>query len=329
MGMKRLLVLVMMTAASATFAGDHDDTNALKSTGRHDARLNDLHVFTAGPKIVFTVSTNPTVPKGVSEYQFPSDLTVTINVDGHSRVRFDDADATARLGGKVVKPRKISADQTMTVTFDDDGTPQLATTGIPRFFKRRMKVFAGLRDDPFIRGPRTERNVGAIVIEADLRAFTRYRDTLLVWANAQVPSADGPIGDLGARALRSQFAANLSLNDFPPNQHESELGVPPDVLIFHTTQPAVFPNGRGLDDDVVDAVCGFDEGAGTCLQSSDCPASFNNPYACSPSVNDKPFLSVFPYLAEPHAPCGEIGQACCTVVAQCATGSCSADGTCQ
>ena len=53
------------------------------------------------------------------------------------------------------------------------------------------------------------------------------------------------------------------------------LGVVPDVLIFDTTRPAAFPNGRRLTDDVVDLV--GDPG----VLSSDCPDP-GNPVKCYP-----------------------------------------------
>ena len=58
-----------------------------------------------------------------------------------------------------------------------------------------------------------------------------------------------------------------------------------DVMIFRTSQPTKYPNGRALEDDVVDLVGDLR------VLSSDSPF---------PGTNDKPFLPHFPYLAEPH-----------------------------
>ena len=67
----------------------------------------------------------------------------------------------------------------------------------------------------------------------------------------------------------------------------------PDVMIFTKQYPVGFPNGRKLTDDVAVLTC--DQG--------DCPLIENSfidstqwPRA---TVNDKPFLPEFPYLAEP------------------------------
>lgn len=128
-----------------------------------------------------------------------------------------------------------------------------------------------------------------------------------------MPSALGPVGDLGGRSLRSQLTENLALNDFSPAEHFTVLGVRPDVVIFDTTRPAGFPNGRALDDDVVDLV------GDARILATDAPF---------PSANDRSFLAVFPYLAEPHAPCGVTGLACCAVGEACGGGSSCSSGIC-
>ena len=59
----------------------------------------------------------------------------------------------------------------------------------------------------------------------------------------------------------------------------------PDVMIFDTSRAAEFPNGRALEDDVVDLV-----GDPRVLAN-------DQPF---PDENDLPFLDTFPYLAPPH-----------------------------
>lgn len=288
----------------AVQAADHDDTPALKAVPRHEARITDLHVFTKvhadqGHKprsyLVISLCTNPTIPPSATTYTFPSDLTLTINVDRDSKVDFDvDPAATSTYGGTIVDPAAIAPEITFTITFDAQGQAHLATRGLDD--DAPIHFFAGLRDDPFIRGPRQGRNVSSVVLEIPLQivAAGRPHKTLLVWATSSVPAPGGPIGDLGARAIRSQLAPNLALNDyFDPADHALVLGVVPDVVIFDTTRPAGYPNGRRLTDDVVDLV--GDAG----VLSTDCPAP-GDPVKCYPMTNDLPFLEVFPYLAAPH-----------------------------
>jgi hypothetical protein len=309
-----LLMGAALMSTRQVRAADHDDTNALKAIPRHDGRITDLHVFTVGDRLILSASTNPNIPKSASSYTFPSDLAVRFHIDGKSNVDFSDPNANATYGGTIKSPRKVGAAYTLEVTFDATGRPELNALGLSPADSAEIRVFAGLRDDPFIRAPRRERNVAAVVIEAPLRPFRDNQDVLLVWATTSVPSPSGAIGDLGARALRSQFAENLALNDYTPAQHATVLGVTPDVIIFDTGKPAAFPNGRALTDDVVDLV------GDSRVLSNDSPF---------PTTNDRPFLGTFPYLATPHPACGAATQACCAIGAACDTGSVCNAGICQ
>lgn len=307
-----LLTVLLVASGGSTLASDHDDTDLLKAMPRHEARITDLFAFTRGDNLVLILCTNPTIPKTASAYRQPSDLTVRFFIDSRSKVSFDDPVATAVYGGSIKHPGKIAAEHTLEVTFDAAGTPSLrGNVGRPHLDATRL--FAGLRDDPFIRGPRLERNVAALVIETPLKAFTEHRATLVIWAATTIPSPGGSVGDLGGRSLRSQFAENMALNDMPPADHYKLLGVVPDVVIYDTSRPAAFPNGRALEDDVVDLV------GDARILATDAPF---------PSVNDRAFQSGFPYLAEPHAPCGAPGMACCAVGPACGGGSTCVGGTC-
>lgn len=158
----------------------------------------------------------------------------------------------------------------------------LARTGILGFF-------AGLRDDPFIRGPRQGRNVGSIVIETPLSGIVDGQSTLLIWATSKVEEMDGSQQEAAGRSLRSMFPEQNALNTMPPNDQMRIMGMRPDVMIFDTARAASFPNGRALSDDVVDLACSL---GGECrVVASDAPF---------PSANDVAFLPDFPYLAPPH-----------------------------
>ena len=67
----------------------------------------------------------------------------------------------------------------------------------------------------------------------------------------------------------------------------------PDVMIYTQQYAIGFPNGRKLTDDVALLTC----------EEGDCPlvegSYIDSPQWPRATVNDKPFLSKFPYLAEP------------------------------
>ena len=264
-------------------AADHGDSPLLNEVGRNDAKITDLYAFTVGSNLVVALGMNPAVPVGVSSYLFPDDLEVRILIANDSPVAFGSAEDLLVFGGTLLAPGSIDDDVSFMLKFTG-GVPRLETRGF-REHPSAIRLFAGLRDDPFIRGPRIGRNVAAIVLEFPLSAVKSDGDTLLLWATTKVPDVNGPIAEHGGRALRSMFPENDVLNTSRPRDHFRLFGLVPDVVIFRTSQPARYPNGRALEDDVVDLV-GDQRVLGN-----------DSPF---PSTNDKPFLTQFPYLAEPH-----------------------------
>ena len=280
-------------------AADHGDTPDLISVSRHEGRISDLHVFTnptdGGDNLVLALSTFPNLP--VPSYQFPADLTLRFHIDNHSEVAFDKETDNTQFGGRIVNPDGMGADVVLEFTFDDMGNPMLSASGLTAEQEKDMQIFAGVRDDPFIRGPQIGKNVAAVVVEFPLKHVLRSSSTILVWATSKVPDIVGPQSDLAARALRSQCAEPVCneldgrdvdlRNETSPHKYSRKLGIRPDVAIFDTSRPAAFPNGRLLTDDVVDIVARF----GQNLLDSDYPF---------PATNDVAFLTKFPYLAPPR-----------------------------
>lgn len=266
---------------------DHGDTPFLINEQRNDARLTDLYAFVREDNLVLIVCLDPAIPPEVTEYVFASDLTIDVFIDNDSEVTFGDPDDLATFGGTIVMPQSINGDIVFEVRFDEQGSPILDTTGLPETARQRVTLFTGLRDDPFIRGPRLGRNVAAIVLEIPVQDVVDGQDTLLIWATSLVENLEEPFQDLVGRALRSQFPENDMMNTLHPRDHFMTLDVAPDVLIFDPSRPVAFPNGRELTDDVVDLV-GDDRVLGN-----------DDPF---PDENDLPFLNAFPYLALPHPP---------------------------
>ncbi len=266
-------------------ASDHSDLPQLGNLGRNDARITDLHAFRRGHYLVVAMSLNPAVPPSVQEYIFSSDLVVEFHIDNKSAVSFADPQANAVMGGTIVKPDKIKDHIVLTVTFDQFNQPRLKAKGLSTPALRDSLVYAGLRDDPFIRGPRIGRNVAAIVIAIPLSEVLHRQPELLIWGTTDVPETAGKIDDHAGRSLRSMFPENDAMNYLHPSDHLRRMGVVPDVMIYDTSRPAVYPNGRELADDVVDLV------GDSRVLGNDAPF---------PSENDVPFLSEFPYLAPRH-----------------------------
>jgi hypothetical protein len=281
---RRLIASLIIGCMLAAQASDHSDAPQANGIVRQDANLTDLHAFVKGHNLVISLCANPAIPKSAAAYQFPSDVTYEINLDNHCPVADDDPNG---LGGTIMDPARVQADITFRVTFGESG-PRVKTLMHRGGAKAPItNFFAGLRDDPFIRGPRQGRNIAAIVLEVPLADIATTQSTLLIWATSKVDDLDGRFQDLAGRSLRSMMPENADMNDMAPRQQNVRMGVAPDVMIFNTARAAAFPNGRALTDDVVDLV------GDPRVLGSDAPF---------PAANDLPFLDVFPYLAPPHAP---------------------------
>jgi hypothetical protein len=267
-------------------SSDHADTPMLAGAGRHDVRITDLHAFVRDGNLVLTVCMNPTVPATVSEYVFPSDMLIKINIDNNSPVSFGNPSDVATFGGTIDQPGNIQEDIVFEIGFDAQGDPVLNSTGLSPAAQQNISLFSGLRDDPFIRGPVIGRNVGAVALMLPLSDVLDGQSTLLIWATTWVDDFAGAIHEHAGRSLRSQLGPNLAMNTLHPRDHFLVLGVIPDVLLYNTALPAAAPNGRELADDVVNIF--------------PVPPVLNSDFPF-PTENDRPFMNSFPFLAAPHA----------------------------
>ncbi|MGH9600746.1 MAG: hypothetical protein ACRD24_00025 [Terriglobales bacterium] len=274
----------------ALLASDHSDAPQGPAGARIDANISDLHAFVVGSNLVLSMCTNTAIPRSATSYVFPTDVTFAFHMDVDAAVSSADPGGD---GGTVLEPEKIREEIIFRIRFRDDGSARLQriVRGKAQKDPQIVNFFAGLRDDPFIRGPRQGRNVGCIVLETPLASILGQPSSLLVWATSQVEDLDGPHQEIAGRSLRSMFPEQNALNGMQPKHHQSHAGFRPDVMIYDTSKPAGFPNGRLLIDDVVNRVCDL---------SAECRVLAND--APFPSANDRPFLESFPYLAEPHPP---------------------------
>lgn len=286
--MNRAAFACIVLSAALAVASDHSDSPQGPAGAREDANLTDLHVFVAGQDLVLSVCTNSAIPRSATSYVFPSDVTFDLHLDVTSAVSPEDPNG---YGGTILDPDHVHDDVLFRIRFRPDGSVDL------RRFRRGaiardpqiVNLFAGLRDDPFIRAPRAGRNSACIVLETPLSSILRSQSTILVWATSKVDDFDGPFQDLAGEPLRAMFPEQTALNSMPMSQQMKKAGAMPAPIIFDTARPAAFPNGRALTDDVVDLMCSL---AGECRV-----LSTENP---SPTANDVPFLDTFPYLAPPH-----------------------------
>jgi hypothetical protein len=289
--MRKSLVGVMALAAVTGLlllgylakSSDHDDSPLRAMEARQDANITDMYAFVRGSDLVMILSTNPRIPPTVSEYTFPTDVEFAFNID---------ADAPLGPDGTLLDKSAVQEDVVIRIRFRPDGTAEI---------KGPFSMFyAGLRDDPFIRGPRMGRNTACIVVQTPLKAILKGQSTLLIWATAKVDGLGGPFQDFFGNPFVSQF--NRGLNVVHPKDHFREFGFGPDVMVLDTSRPSGFPNGRLLTDDVVDMVNQMvtTDPSRLPINARDFTERVMKTDWPFPMVNDLPFSAEFPYLAPPH-----------------------------
>jgi hypothetical protein len=363
-----LAIAGLALVASGAFASlgvvssaDHRDspTNIANPT----ADINDVYAFRSpenNNNLVVALSVNPLIAPADNQRRGVFDPSVQFQVHVDRNGDLGD-EATVNIRMTSAPPQLI---------FEGLGaplvvpiTPPTATSPmVSSFSNGAIKIFAGLRDDPFFfdltgfqqfianpqapaRGLRTAAqgaptdtfagmNVLAIVMELPITALTggtaSNTGTIRTWVSstrggqridrmgiptintALIPSAQkdafnvaDPVNDAAsyrataATTIRTLRGAVDPLFGGATTQGGGPLGgltpeqvaaaLIPDVVTINFANPVQFPNGRRLQDDVIDAALGVVLNRGGAAGIAD-----------GISANDRPFGTTFPYLAEPH-----------------------------
>jgi hypothetical protein len=310
--MLRKLTMAALTAlacigSSAALASDHGDVPVVLGAGRVDLNLSDLHAFTVfedgDHQLVLSMCSNTGIPTTFGgSYIFPTDAKFRFFVDNGPSESVP-ADAASDVY------EDVTFDVTFETVTDESGASSSVPTVMAHGLKNRrheqnppaVKVFTGLTDDPFIRAPRNGRNVASIVLRIPLgQVLADGQTTLRVWATTEWPDVEGQQLELAGAPLDTMAPSRAALNAQHPSMHAT----PPSVLTFDVTSAAAFPNGRALEDDVVDLVGAMFPGvAGRDVRNTEgCGNVGLGTYTNCNATNDRPFRATFPYLAEPRPP---------------------------
>jgi hypothetical protein len=316
-----LLALLSLAAPIAVLASDHADPTDLTDPY---ANITGLFFYPKGDQyiMIFNVRRSLTAPK-------PYELTpyeYVVNIDLTTPVTFDSEEDRARYGGTIATPEKIHPDVTFTIHLNNDTTlKSMDVKGLKN--ADRIRTYTGVRDDPFVFPRFFKVNVISMVMSIPKDAFPAGQQDFLLWGTT---SKDGVEFDHVGRSIRTQLPRFGWINTSPPSEHVKILmekketldkvynffkgnkewyskavadllqtsfqirkyDLVPDVMVYTNRFPAGYPNGRLLTDDVVAQTCGF----GDCLLRDIAFIEGGWPRA---TVNDKPFLDDWPYLAEP------------------------------
>jgi len=322
-----LLAAAFVAAVVPAMASDHADPVTLVTK---ETNLTDLFFFPQGDQyvLIFDVRRNLTDPP---PYSLSGDV-FQVNIDLHSRLNFDNAADRARFGGTIVAPEEVRADATITVQLADSGALKTAEiTGLSG--QDGIRIWSGVRDDPFIFPPFFKKNVLSTVMSIPASSFPPGQQDFILWATT---SRDGKQIDHVGRSIRTQLPRYTGLlpgepevNLLPPNQQvaaidelaksrnrvtnflnkytQTAIVIPVwqttlEMKAFDLLTPDVmiyssrFPVGYPNGRLLTDDVVLQTCLAGDCLLVDLSTRTGMWPRA---TMNDKPFSPDFPYLADP------------------------------
>lgn len=302
--------------ATALAASDHADPIKNRTP---EVGISDLFAFPDGDQLVIILNVRPGLSSAPPFELEP--FTYNIFLDLHTAVTFDDEEDLNRYGGTIPDSTTISPDVTIAIKLENDGTLDRRTiTGLDE--PDAVRLWTGIRDDPFILPRFFGKNVLAMVLSIPFASFPANQQDWILWGTSTRKRFLGGTEQVDhvGRSNRTMLPRFDFLNTIPPNQQTAEIrrrhdnpgliddllmtyaqpffairhyDFPPDVMIFTRRRPPGYPNGRLLTDDVADLTCR----QGDCLLWE---LSFaDSEQYPRQTVNDKPFLDTFPYLAEP------------------------------
>lgn len=321
-----LAVLACLLGPAALPASDHADP-ALPSEFDpslvKEPNITGLFVFPEGDQLVVIYnvfrSLSAPAPYELERYEF------VVYMDLHSKLDFSDAEVRARYGGHVVHPEGIAPDVTISIELSNEAT--LAGKKVEGLANpEAVRWYAGVRDDPFIFTPFFGVNVVSMAMSIPLSSFPAGQEDWILWGVTRRKGETEILDHIG-RGLRTQLPRFGFINSLPPSQHAQAIEKEahrsgglrkflmtyvapatnlfddtfairyydgePDVCIYSSRFPALYPNGRKLEDDIAQIACDF----GDCILK-ELAVSVGKIWP-RPTVNDKPLSPEFPYLADP------------------------------
>jgi hypothetical protein len=349
--MAALVVAAMVLTVTRAGAADHADAPGVQ--GDPQADITDIYAFRSPSNpddLVAVLNVNPlTAPTENGSTRFADDVAYQLHVDNTGDLVTDaTVSVTFWNNGKNFMVEGLG--NPITGDTSGAGAPAIVDAG-------GIKVFAGLRDDPFffdlvgfnnfVAGPfipanglrpagetpsdtLAGTNVSSIVLELPITALTgaATSDTgsIKVWAstvrdgqqvdrmaipaintalipsamkdafNAGTPASDAmafqAAGEATTQGLRDAVDTVFGAQDGGPlgdlTSGQVAGALIPDIVTIDFSQPVAFPNGRRLQDDVIDAALGIVLNRGGAGGISD-----------AVDANDRAFSNSFPYLASP------------------------------
>lgn len=321
--MKKLFQAISLAVLLVATVNASDHADPIKLSDPLEPDLTGLFAFPYGDNLILVLNTYRGLtfdgPYNLEPFEF------RIHLDWDSKLDFTDPANRARYGGTVVDPSAINADAVIALRLDNNvGLASREISGLSN--PDEIQVYTGVRDDPFIFPKFFGTNVMSMVVSVPNTSLPAGWQDLLLWGTSHKTKNGKQIDHVG-RSNRTQQPRFDFLNTLPPSEQvakiektnksrervqkflqmvfaplatlfEMEFAIrrydnQPDVMVYSRRFPIGFPNGRLLTDDVAALTCQW----GDCvLQETSYIEGKDFPRK---TVNDKAFLSQFPFLAEP------------------------------
>jgi hypothetical protein len=251
------MTMVVATAPSLSFGADHADApgNLQSPSSRPDADINDVYAFSGGSgQTVLAMTTHPAV--GVlSPSTYATDVEYVLNVDRRGTAHADRAYAL-RFGN----PDRNGAQSVRVYQYDGSHAESISdgqkiaegTTGQSFTGSGGIKVFAGLRSDPFffdldgfkhaVFGAANGRtgfcdagttdffknfNTNAIVLSVPTSSLTTTSPKFGVWGSTLMEEGNALIDQMGRPAINTVFNHDDEKNQFNHTRPANQLATKP------------------------------------------------------------------------------------------------------
>jgi hypothetical protein len=171
------LGLALVFLPSALQSSDHADPINLEVL---ESGITDLFAFPDGDQMVVILNTRRALttppPYQLEPFEF------AIYMDVHSKVTVDNKEERARYGGSIAIPEGIKPDVTIKIRLKSDAVLNTVKfEGLQN--SDRIKLFTGVRDDPFIFPRFFKRNAIVMVLSIPFSSFLKDQRDWILWGD--------------------------------------------------------------------------------------------------------------------------------------------------
>src|SRR5712691_8783722 len=162
-----LLGFVLLLLPSALQSSDHADPINLEVL---ESGITDLFAFPDGDQMIVMLNVRRALtappPYQLEPFEF------AVYMDLHTKVTVDNKEERTRYGGSIPNPDGIKEDVTIKIRLKNDASlNSVKYEGLQN--TERIKLFTGVRDDPFIFPRFFKRNTIAMVLAIPFSSFPK------------------------------------------------------------------------------------------------------------------------------------------------------------